>query len=66
MAKAFSIKQLQQPGARENIMSNKPCSLGGKCHANCLFDCLSFSRNGESSDELSSVMIINPMIGTTL
>jgi len=33
---------------------------------NRLFDSLSISRYGESSGELSSVMILSPMIGNSL
>jgi hypothetical protein len=32
----------------------------------CLFDSLSLSRYGESSGELSSVMILNPITGNNL
>jgi hypothetical protein len=32
----------------------------------CLFDSLSLSRYGESSGELSSVMILNPITGNSL
>jgi len=32
----------------------------------CLFDSLSLSRHGKSSGELSSVMILNPMTGSSL
>jgi hypothetical protein len=45
------------------IMFAKPLE---RAMMRCLFDSLSLSRYGESSGELSSVMILNPSTGNSL
>ena len=50
----------------ENKREYKLLSLAETGILNCLFDSLSLSRYGESSGELSSVMILSPMTGNSL
>jgi hypothetical protein len=48
------------------VVADKVCKTFGKGHDAYLFDSLSLSRYGESSVELSSVMILNPITGNNL
>jgi hypothetical protein len=50
-------------GTRLEIEFAKPAE---RVMMRCLFDSLSLSRYGESSGELSSVMILNPITGNSL
>ena len=56
----------QGAGLSLNKREYKLLSLAETGILNCLFDSLSLSRYGESSGELSSVMILNPMTGNSL
>ena len=52
---------------RLKIVANISCYLALNSHClESLFDSLSLSRYGESSGELSSVVILNPMTGNSL